>query len=162
MNKFKKISAYVLLALLPIFIIMAKVEYLHSHTGLIPPPYQPLEHMDVDWTKAEKINIEFDDDIYAPDELNLKKGVPYVFVMRNIGNRGHDFVDLKFFHNITTNRIHSEFGRINTHHVHSIYLSPGKTVSVELTINEAGVYDFFCSLPGHREEGMEGNITVNE
>jgi plastocyanin len=33
--------------------------------------------------------------------------------------------------------------------------------STELTVNlEAGEYEFYCAIPGHREGGMEGTLTV--
>lgn len=35
----------------------------------------------------------------------------------------------------------------------------GKTVSADLTFNE-GVTAFFCSIPGHKEAGMKGELTV--
>jgi plastocyanin len=41
-----------------------------------------------------------------------------------------------------------------------IYASPGETVS-EVVNLDAGTYDFYCSIPGHREAGMEGTLTVS-
>lgn len=36
---------------------------------------------------------------------------------------------------------------------------PGDTDTGTFTI-AAGSYDFYCSIPGHRESGMEGTLTV--
>jgi uncharacterized cupredoxin-like copper-binding protein len=41
-----------------------------------------------------------------------------------------------------------------------IYADPGDTVS-EVVNLQTGTYDFYCSIPGHREAGMEGTLTVN-
>lgn len=37
---------------------------------------------------------------------------------------------------------------------------PGET-DVGETELEAGTYTFYCTIPGHREEGMEGTLTVS-
>ncbi len=36
----------------------------------------------------------------------------------------------------------------------------GDTVSVELTAVSEGSYTFYCAVPGHREQGMEGTLSV--
>lgn len=39
---------------------------------------------------------------------------------------------------------------------------PGEAASGGFTASEAGEYTFYCSVPGHRDEGMEGTLVVTE
>lgn len=41
-----------------------------------------------------------------------------------------------------------------------IYATPGQTVSGTVTA-EAGTYEFYCSIPGHKQAGMVGTLTAN-
>jgi uncharacterized cupredoxin-like copper-binding protein len=40
-----------------------------------------------------------------------------------------------------------------------VYADPGQSVTASVTV-PAGTYTFYCSIPGHREAGMEGTLTV--
>ncbi len=41
----------------------------------------------------------------------------------------------------------------------SVDLAPGETKSVDINA-EPGVYEYYCNVPGHREAGMVGTLTV--
>jgi plastocyanin len=48
---------------------------------------------------------------------------------------------------------------IDALHIH-LTEKPGKTGEATLTL-APGTYTFFCALPGHRQSGMQGTLTVS-
>jgi plastocyanin len=48
---------------------------------------------------------------------------------------------------------------IDALHVH-IAAAPGKTAETTLTLTP-GTYTFYCTVPGHRQSGMQGTLTVS-
>lgn len=49
------------------------------------------------------------------------------------------------------------------HHAEGVvaaHAQPGQTATVYFTPTQEGEYDLFCTLPGHRQAGMEGKIVV--
>lgn len=46
-------------------------------------------------------------------------------------------------------------------HVHSAHAGkPGEVVVVRFKADKAGTFDYYCTLPGHREAGMAGKLVV--
>lgn len=43
-----------------------------------------------------------------------------------------------------------------------VYAEAGQTAEGGFTATSAGEFDFYCSIPGHREAGMEGTLVVAE
>lgn len=46
--------------------------------------------------------------------------------------------------------------------LHVAHAESGETVTATFTIDEAGTYTVYCSIPGHRDAGMVASLAVNK
>jgi uncharacterized cupredoxin-like copper-binding protein len=44
--------------------------------------------------------------------------------------------------------------------LHVAHADAGETVTSTMTVHEAGTYEVYCSVPGHRDAGMIGTLTA--
>ncbi len=89
---------------------------------------------------AEEVRVELDEFSFSPSVLELRAGETVNLVLVNEGQLPHDLTipALGF----------------------SLAVGPGETASAALTVERAGSYGFFCSVPGHRAAGMVGTLVV--
>lgn len=87
----------------------------------------------------QTVHVEAGELYFKPKEITIPAGVPITFAVENVGKLQHNF-------------------SIDELHV-SIYMKPGETSSVTVTAPK-GTYQFYCNLPGHKEAGMWGTLTV--
>jgi plastocyanin len=91
---------------------------------------------------APEIRIVATEFGYEPSTLNLKLGEPVNIVLVNEGSLPHDLdVPEVGFH------IHAE---------------GGETTTVGLTPDKTGEFPFICTIAGHEEAGMIGQMIVTE
>jgi plastocyanin len=93
---------------------------------------------------AAPAQTEFDIDMvdiaYEPDRITVPAGEPVTLNFTNGGNLEHDFV-------------------LDEQGIDTDNLQPGETLTVQLDpLSESVVA--YCSVPGHREAGMELEIVV--
>lgn len=77
---------------------------------------------------------------FAPEQMRAKEGQTVQVTFKNVGG----------FHDFVIEGLGVKTKRINT----------GEEETIEFVAKEAGTYAFYCSVPGHREKGMEGTLTV--
>jgi hypothetical protein len=80
----------------------------------------------------------------APSEFNATEADLLVLTVVNpSGNQqGHDFV-------------------VERHRdAKTALLQPGKSETLRFTAGNAGNYTYYCTVPGHREAGMAGTLTI--
>jgi uncharacterized cupredoxin-like copper-binding protein len=110
------------------------------------------------------IIVEMTDFAYSPSSITVPVGEPVTLTLKNIGNIEHDFVVEKI--DVTTKVI--EDSGSDAHHAHGeeqsydlhVSANAGDTSVLELTVSEPGTYRIFCSVEGHEEAGMIGELVV--
>lgn len=78
---------------------------------------------------------------FAPDTLRLVAGETVNLAVRNDG---------RLYHDLTIEALGLTIG-----------VDAGARSRAALTIAEPGTYTFVCSVPGHAEAGMRGNLDVS-
>lgn len=111
-----------------------------------------------------KIELQMSEFAYSPKTVRITAGEPVVLSMKNEGRIEHDFV----MEGIDATTAVVQDSGSAAHHAHGaqaaydVHISalPGETSILEITVAEPGTYEFFCSIEGHREAGMVGQLDV--
>jgi uncharacterized cupredoxin-like copper-binding protein len=113
---------------------------------------------------ATKITVEASDFAYKPVSITVPAGEPVTITLNNIGKVEHDFVVEK----ITVTSVeasdtgpaaHHQGGHQADYDLH-FFARAGDTETLHFTALEAGTYEVFCSIEGHKEAGMVAQLVV--
>lgn len=91
-------------------------------------------------TGAAPLSLTLTEFKYNPGQLQVAANTPAKLTIKNGGSVDHDFT----------------FEKAGI----AVSLKPGASADKELAALPAGTYDFFCSVPGHKEAGMVGKLIV--
>ncbi|MGG1487269.1 plastocyanin/azurin family copper-binding protein [Peribacillus castrilensis] len=92
---------------------------------------------------------------YEPRNISINQGEEYEITLKNVGKDEHDIsiVSRDEFNKNNAEDFHEE----GNFHVHA---KAGESASAKIGSLPAGNYIFYCTIPGHKEAGMIGEITV--
>jgi uncharacterized cupredoxin-like copper-binding protein len=94
---------------------------------------------------GDSVSLEMGEMYFEPNSISATAGTSLSVDLENAGSMLHDFT----IDDLGGERVHVE-------------VAGGESDSFTLDIpDESGTYEFYCSVPGHREAGMEGTIEVN-
>ena len=111
-----------------------------------------------------EITLNATDFAYSPVSVTIPVGEPVVLTLVNSAVVEHDFVIDK----IATRVEMIQDSGSDAHHAHGaeknydLHFSawPGDTSEIRFTVSEPGTYTFYCSVAGHKEAGMLGELIV--
>lgn len=137
---------------------------LAGSAGAVSPPLAEAEAQKLiegsDWNTASVVSVELHDHHYEPGQLRFEKGRPYILRLKNVGGQAHDMKGSTFFTAIVARMATSQAGRVITPYMRSIYVRPKQEIELWFVPVKSGTFDFFCTLEGHREAGMEGSVVI--
>jgi plastocyanin len=90
---------------------------------------------------ARKIEVSASSFAFDPDEIEVEAGEDVAIVLTSTDIL-HDFT----------------IDELDAH----VAVDAGETATGGLRADEPGSYTFYCTVPGHREAGMEGTLLVEE
>lgn len=109
---------------------------------------------------AESIELTANSMAFGTPEFTLEKGKSYKLVFKNDDTVEHDFSIDKIAVKVAEEGHgggHGSGAATPDLHVHA---AAGATESVEFTPTEAGTYTFYCTVIGHKDAGMVGQLVV--
>lgn len=122
-----------------------------------PSPHH--QHDSADEPKVStRIVIESSGFVYSPNELMAKKNVPITLAFINSDDIEHDIEIKEVPFTLLNKPTHQHGANENVLHVHA---NPHTTSEVTFLINEIGTYEFYCTIPGHKEAGMVGKLNIH-
>ncbi len=114
---------------------------------------------------STKIAIDLQDFVFAPASITIPANQPVTFTFTNSGSQEHDFViekisvtDVKMEGSMEHHMMSDSASEYDLH----IATPAGSTSELSFVAAQAGTYKIFCSVPGHKDAGMVGELVVTQ
>ncbi|MDA1240762.1 MAG: cupredoxin domain-containing protein [Chloroflexi bacterium] len=107
---------------------------------------------------SASVELVMRDIAFAPTALEARAGEVLEIRLRNTGSLFHDFVIDEVDAAVAVTEPAGRVGRADT----AVYvgLDGRKSTVVQVGAAIPGTYEFYCSVAGHRQAGMQGTLTV--
>ncbi len=104
--------------------------------------------------------IKATDMAFGPDTVTIKEDEIVRVVLNNQGAQEHDITIDEPKGKATVVSEGGSHGASHEHKEFHVSAAPGKSGSLDFTPSEPGTYEFYCTVPGHKDAGMKGTLIV--
>lgn len=98
--------------------------------------------------------------LYEPEKLEVRRGEQVRFVIVNAGELPHEFVLASTKDNLKHAELMKKYPDMEHDDPNGKTVQPKGTAEILWRFSKRGEFEFACLIPGHREAGMTGKITV--
>lgn len=114
--------------------------------------------------QPKEIVLETKEFGFTPAQIEVTAGQPVRLKLHNTGTLQHDFgimqIPMEMHATAMPMGDHAIEGMPDQPQLH-LAAMPGQDNVLEFTPTQAGTYEFFCSVAGHKDAGMTGTLVVN-
>jgi uncharacterized cupredoxin-like copper-binding protein len=97
---------------------------------------------------------------YRPKALEVRRGEQIKFVITNAGLLAHEFILANTADNLKHAALMKKYPGMEHDDPNGKTVLPGAKAEVLWRFTKTGTFEFACLIPGHREAGMVGTVTV--
>ena len=97
---------------------------------------------------------------YSPANLTVKRGEQIKFVITNGGALPHEFILASEKDNLKHGALMQKFPDMQHDDPNAKNLEPKAKSEILWRFSKPGTFEYACLIPGHREAGMIGKVTV--
>ena len=97
---------------------------------------------------------------YTPPNLSVKRGEQIKFVITNSGELKHEFILANEKDNLKHAEVMKKYPEMEHDDPNAKNLEPNAKSEILWRFSKRGTFEYACLIPGHREAGMTGKITV--
>ena len=111
---------------------------------------------------ATKVTVNMTEFAFTPNVITVSAGQPVELTLINDGAVEHDFVvEIVPVDDVSTEGMEMDHmsGDHEEYDLHSA-TAAGSTSTLRFTVTEPGTYKIICSVPGHLDAGMVGELIV--
>jgi uncharacterized cupredoxin-like copper-binding protein len=155
MTQLKLAAAFMtaLAALAPVG-TLADPGHAHFSAGVPGDPRKPARTIEVVMQEGDgKMD-------YVPSRIEVKRNEQIRFVLKNVGELPHEFVLATTADNLKHAELMKKFPEMEHDDPNAKTLAPKANGELLWRFTKRGQFEFGCLIPGHREAGMTGIVTV--
>jgi uncharacterized cupredoxin-like copper-binding protein len=97
---------------------------------------------------------------FSPAALEVKKGEQIKFVIANGGALAHEFILANEKDNLKHAELMKKYPDMEHDDPNGKTVQPNAKNEILWRFSKAGTFEYACLIPGHREAGMIGKVTV--
>jgi len=113
-----------------------------------------------DWDSMKTVRVNMDEMSFSPETLTFEAGQPYKLEIVNVGTEKHYFTAEEFYRSVAFRKAQTSEGEYKAPYFKAIENFPGEQVDLYFVPVIPGIYESICTISGHADQGMHGQITV--